>query len=1404
VFFNNGWLGRLYSCLAIVLCLEAGAKEPAQKPARIVTQYALTADDDYQSNDPKDWQLLGSNDEGKTWALLDRQMDQTFAERSQRRVFTITNLVAYNTFRLQVDRAFGSADQVEIAEIELLGPVVGVANEAALDVTVTASLEHPLMGPAFQAFDGDVTTKWWDFGLGRSNMSWIQCQYTLHSDRMVTNINQLVLAARHAAIENPLLDKTPMILSNLTTQAAKTSRALTGYALTSANDTPTRDPRDWRLLGSRDGSKTWDTLDIRQNEVFSARHQRRMFTLANVADYPIFRLQIDSVADVAGELTDSVQLAEIEPLYPASETGKAAAGYGMVVSAQGEHPPWETCEQAFDDDPTSKWLDFAYGHTNRSSWIQWQYVRGMDGLVANLNRLRAAPRASSRPVKLTLDGVVVYRDAANDLGVLDATGCELVRLRSPVEGVRFGDRIHLKGNLQFGSHQTSVSAPELTSFGPVPAVDQIRPGQAFSKQAGFLLAEADGQADMILPGNFYSNIQLTSKDGHDHIQAKIPNPEHAGLGGLSGCRLHVRGVAEPVFNQNGQRVAGVVWTSGFDQVSLMPPTDQEWSGWPEYAITNLSRPGAPWGSVVRVRGQANVQNPGLGVVISQNTNRLAVELHQPLDVPGGSTIECAGLLGREGSEPVLRMACFRPVSTDDMAQPEPPRVVDDSEGPVTEMHQLLELTARHPDKTYAFKIRGVITYIDDRLGGFYVQSGPDGTQVDAQMRAGLSANVGQEGMFVELRGSAYGAWLRPEDFVTILGKGTMPEPKRPSWDELSSGKDDDRWVEVKGVVTAVKTQLTVMVDGREMVVWVNKMDRQSLKNLLGSLVRIRGVCSGVLNSRNQRLGERLLVSSDENIEVLHAAPENPLDLPTVPVGQLMQSAPDSTEQTIRFIKTAGVVTYAGADQLFLQDGEAGLRVVPQQAMELAAGDQVEAAGLETADGLSPMLIQALVRKLGHTALPAGKEINLLGIGSGIQENLDAARVRIEATYLGSSFDGTAQVLELQHDRPKKTFYAYLPATEDSRLPFDAGSKLRLVGVFKGKTEAAADYGQLTTSFEIFLNTVSDITVLQRPPWWTAQHAFWILGGLAAVLTMALAWGATLRKRVQVQTEVIKRNHQKLLAVSRQAGMAEVATSVLHNVGNVLNSVNVSATLLTDNTKKSKVPYLGKIVALLDDHAADLGPFMTGDPKGRQLPGFLSQVAGQLVREQQNALQELELLRQNIEHIKDIVAMQQSYAKISGVTETVTVTDLAEDALRMNAGALSRHEIKVVREYGDVPPIVVEKHKVLQILVNLIRNAKYACDDSRRPDKQIRLRVAPADHGVWISVIDNGVGIPRENLTRIFNLGFTTRKGGHGFGLNSGASAAKELGGSLVAQSDGSGLGASFTLKLPLRPPKAAA
>jgi C4-dicarboxylate-specific signal transduction histidine kinase len=152
--------------------------------------------------------------------------------------------------------------------------------------------------------------------------------------------------------------------------------------------------------------------------------------------------------------------------------------------------------------------------------------------------------------------------------------------------------------------------------------------------------------------------------------------------------------------------------------------------------------------------------------------------------------------------------------------------------------------------------------------------------------------------------------------------------------------------------------------------------------------------------------------------------------------------------------------------------------------------------------------------------------------------------------------------------------------------------------------------------------------------------------------------------------------------------------------------------------------------------------------------------------------------------------------VSGITETVPLAELLDDALRMNSGSLARHGFAVNREGPSGLSVTVERHKVLQILVNLIRNAMHACDASGRPDKQVTVRVVPQAASVEVRIIDNGVGIPAENLTRIFSHGFTTKKDGHGFGLHSGALAAKELGGSLTAQSDGPGRGATFTLELP--------
>jgi signal transduction histidine kinase len=288
----------------------------------------------------------------------------------------------------------------------------------------------------------------------------------------------------------------------------------------------------------------------------------------------------------------------------------------------------------------------------------------------------------------------------------------------------------------------------------------------------------------------------------------------------------------------------------------------------------------------------------------------------------------------------------------------------------------------------------------------------------------------------------------------------------------------------------------------------------------------------------------------------------------------------------------------------------------------------------------------------------------------------------------------------------------------------------------------------------------------------------------------------LEKRVEERTSELESTHRQLLEASRLGGMAEIATNVLHNVGNVLNSINVSASLATDSLKKSKVANLAKVVVLLQEHEQDLGTFITSDSKGKRLPGYLAQLSENLLTGQKTTIKELDSLRGNIEHIKEIVAMQQNYAKVSGVKEIININELVEDGLHMNEGALNRHHVEVIREFENVPLINVEKHKILQILVNLMRNAKYACQDSGRLDPRMTVRVTDGAGRIKISVSDNGVGIPPENMIRIFNHGFTTRKDGHGFGLHSGALAAKEIGGSLTVHSDGVGRGATFTLELP--------
>ncbi|MBI3357578.1 MAG: PAS domain-containing protein, partial [Nitrospirae bacterium] len=295
-----------------------------------------------------------------------------------------------------------------------------------------------------------------------------------------------------------------------------------------------------------------------------------------------------------------------------------------------------------------------------------------------------------------------------------------------------------------------------------------------------------------------------------------------------------------------------------------------------------------------------------------------------------------------------------------------------------------------------------------------------------------------------------------------------------------------------------------------------------------------------------------------------------------------------------------------------------------------------------------------------------------------------------------------------------------------------------------------------------------------------------------------------RKKAEAEKEKL---YQQLMQASRQAGMADVASSVLHNVGNVLNSINVSTDTLLKTLKKPMVGDVCRIASMFHEHQDNLQTFLTEDPKGKQIPAYLGLVAESLSGSHQTIQGELDSLVKKVDHIKQVIMSQQDIARAGNVREAASAQDLMEQALTMAMPEPEKYRIQVVREYSSAPTIMTDRHQVLQILVNLITNAKNAMVEYPGHSHQLTVRVgvsADGKNAMRFEVIDTGRGIAAENLTRLFAQGFTTRKTGHGLGLHSAAISAKSLGGSIQAHSAGEGSGATFTLDLPLILAEAAA
>ncbi len=287
------------------------------------------------------------------------------------------------------------------------------------------------------------------------------------------------------------------------------------------------------------------------------------------------------------------------------------------------------------------------------------------------------------------------------------------------------------------------------------------------------------------------------------------------------------------------------------------------------------------------------------------------------------------------------------------------------------------------------------------------------------------------------------------------------------------------------------------------------------------------------------------------------------------------------------------------------------------------------------------------------------------------------------------------------------------------------------------------------------------------------------------------------ERKKARSQVSQLN-SKLIESTRRAGMAEVASGVLHNVGNVLNSVNVSAGVIRHHIQASELDSFRDIVRLLQQHRNHLAEFFTHDSRGQKLPDYLDALVAHLKSEETTLSQEVESLVLNIDHIKEIIATQQRHAVGIGITERVRVDDIVDEVVTLYAESLKQAGVMMVAEYEDAPEIITDRHKVIQILGNLVINGRDALAMANQASKRIHIKTqVTAEQRIAIQVYDNGVGIKKDDLRWIFTHGFTTKKDGHGLGLHSCAIAAQELSGNLRVLSEGINKGATFVLELPI-------